>query len=101
MKYIANRPAKDISSLESQTIVPTLTIFGRLSECTRDVIAVPAVGDDTTITPFRPHDPVLLSNSVLRSLVDDWLAQWQQPDHAVALVIDRRLELERAKHRHT
>ena len=34
MKYIANNPAKNISSLESQTIVPTLTMFGRVSECT-------------------------------------------------------------------
>ena len=34
VKYIANRPAKNISSLESQTIVPTLTMFGRVSECT-------------------------------------------------------------------
>src|SRR6516164_11188871 len=43
VKYIANRPAKNISSLESQTMVPTLTMFGRFSECTRDVIAVPEV----------------------------------------------------------
>src|SRR3954447_20914762 len=34
VKYIANRPAKNISSLESQTMVPTLTMFGRVSECT-------------------------------------------------------------------
>ena len=34
VKYIANRPAKNISSLDSQTIVPTLTMFGRVSECT-------------------------------------------------------------------
>ena len=33
VKYIANRPAKNISSLDSQTIVPTLTMFGRVSEC--------------------------------------------------------------------
>ena len=43
VKYIANSPAKNISSLESHTMVPTLTIFGRFSECTRDVIAVPEV----------------------------------------------------------
>src|SRR5882757_6372694 len=35
VKYIANSPAKNISSLDSQTIVPTLTRFGRVSECTR------------------------------------------------------------------
>ena len=34
VKYIANRPAKNISSLESHTMVPTLTMFGRVSECT-------------------------------------------------------------------
>ncbi len=42
-KYIANKPAKNISSLDSQTIVPTLTMLGRLSECTRAVMAVPEV----------------------------------------------------------
>src|SRR5690349_11469015 len=43
VKYIANSPAKNISSLESHTMVPTLTMLGRFSECTRDVIAVPEV----------------------------------------------------------
>src|SRR3954470_154695 len=37
---MANRPAKNISSLESQMIVPTLTMFGRVKECTRDVSKV-------------------------------------------------------------
>jgi hypothetical protein len=32
VKYIAKRPAKNISSLESHTIVPTLTMFGRFRE---------------------------------------------------------------------
>jgi hypothetical protein len=32
VKYIANRPAKNINSLDSHTIVPTLTMFGRVSE---------------------------------------------------------------------
>ena len=40
VKYMANRPAKNISSLESQMIVPTLTMFGRVKECTRDVSKV-------------------------------------------------------------
>src|ERR1700757_4184916 len=31
VKYIANKPAKNIISLESHTIVPTLTMLGRLS----------------------------------------------------------------------
>ena len=35
VKNMAKRPAKNISSLASQTIVPTLTMFGRFSECTR------------------------------------------------------------------
>ena len=43
VKYIAKSPAKNISSLESHTMVPTLTMFGLFSECTRDVIAVPEV----------------------------------------------------------
>src|SRR3954451_17275330 len=40
VKYMANRPAKNISSLESQMIVPTLTMFGRVKECNRDVSKV-------------------------------------------------------------
>src|SRR5438270_13745100 len=32
VKYIANSAAKNISSLESQTMVPTLTTLGRVSE---------------------------------------------------------------------
>jgi exosome complex RNA-binding protein Rrp4 len=28
-KYIANNPAKNMTSLPSQTIVPTLVVFGR------------------------------------------------------------------------
>jgi hypothetical protein len=40
VKYMANSPAKNISSLESQMIVPTLTMFGRVKECTRDVSKV-------------------------------------------------------------
>ena len=31
VKYIANSPAKNISSLESQTIVPTETMLGRVT----------------------------------------------------------------------
>src|SRR5204863_6085410 len=34
-KYIANRAAKNISSLESQTIVPTLTMLGLVREWIR------------------------------------------------------------------
>ncbi|GAA3691891.1 hypothetical protein GCM10022238_05660 [Gordonia hankookensis] len=42
-KYIAKSPAKNMSSLDSHTIVPTLTMLGRFSECTREVMAVPEV----------------------------------------------------------
>ena len=31
VRYIANRPAKNINSLDSQTMVPTATRFGRLA----------------------------------------------------------------------
>jgi hypothetical protein len=31
VKYIAKRPAKNMSSLESQTMVPTATMFGRFA----------------------------------------------------------------------
>ncbi len=31
VKYIANRPAKNMSSEDNQTIVPTLTRLGRLA----------------------------------------------------------------------
>src|SRR5215475_1899855 len=34
VKYMANSAAKNMSSLDSHTIVPTLTMFGRVSECT-------------------------------------------------------------------
>ncbi|GIJ21317.1 hypothetical protein Vlu01_19410 [Micromonospora lutea] len=34
-KYIANSAAKNMSSLESQTIVPTLTMLGRVREWIR------------------------------------------------------------------
>ncbi|GHJ13972.1 hypothetical protein TPA0908_19670 [Micromonospora sp. AKA38] len=34
-KYIANSAAKNMSSLESHTIVPTLTMFGRVREWIR------------------------------------------------------------------
>jgi hypothetical protein len=37
VKYIAKSPAKNISSLESQMIVPTLTMFGLVRECTLEV----------------------------------------------------------------
>src|SRR5438067_13904700 len=35
VKYMANSPAKNMSSLDSHTIVPTLTMFGRVREWIR------------------------------------------------------------------
>ena len=43
VKYIANSPAKNISSLDSQTIVPTLTMLGRFSEWIRALMVGAAV----------------------------------------------------------
>ncbi|GAB2654009.1 hypothetical protein GCM10027068_37550 [Prescottella soli] len=40
---MAKSPAKNMSSLDNHTMVPTLTMFGRFSECTRWVIADPEV----------------------------------------------------------
>ena len=48
VKYIANRPAKNISSLESHTMVPTLTMFGLVSECTRLESKLDAVAVEVT-----------------------------------------------------
>ncbi|GAB3304051.1 hypothetical protein GCM10027451_09490 [Geodermatophilus aquaeductus] len=50
VKYIAKSPAKNISSLESQMIVPTLTMFGRVSECTREVSKV-LLATGAVVTP--------------------------------------------------
>src|SRR5690606_15582535 len=53
VKNIAKSPAKNISSLESQTIVPTLTMLGRFSECTRWLIVGAAVVTPA-LCPFGP-----------------------------------------------
>src|SRR3954469_25012226 len=42
VKYIANSAAKNMSSLESQMIVPTLTRFGRVNEAWRGAWSVAA-----------------------------------------------------------
>src|SRR3954467_8839641 len=56
VKYMANSPAKNISSLESQMIVPTLTMFGRVRECTRDVSkALLATGAVVTGSSWHRH----------------------------------------------
>src|ERR687885_1198421 len=49
VKYIANRPAKNISSLDSHTMVPTWTMLGRLTPTcccgvsARDAVATGAI----------------------------------------------------------
>jgi hypothetical protein len=51
VKYIAKRAAKNISSLESQTIVPTATKFGRVGLCIPTVVL-----DMLSIIPeITPH----------------------------------------------
>src|SRR3954452_17201417 len=53
VKYMAKRPAKNISSLDSQTMVPTLTMLGRVSEWTLldSKLAVAAVDVTTALCP--------------------------------------------------
>ena len=46
VKYMANRPAKNISSLESQTMTPTDRVFGLVTE-TWAALGAAAVVDDT------------------------------------------------------
>src|SRR6478735_12158268 len=43
VKYMANSAEKNISSDESQTIVPTLTMFGRLTPTWAGVVSTAAV----------------------------------------------------------
>ncbi|GAB2840100.1 hypothetical protein GCM10027200_45260 [Lentzea nigeriaca] len=60
VKNMAKRPAKNMSSLDSQTIVPTLTMFGRFSECTRWPIEGAAVVTGSIIAcaiSVRPSGP--------------------------------------------
>src|SRR3954465_14115768 len=52
---MANRPAKNISSLASQMIVPTLTMFGLVRECTREVSKVLAVEAVVTRSSWHRH----------------------------------------------
>src|SRR4051794_10224735 len=60
-KYRANRPAKNISSLESQMIVPTLTMFGRVSECTGEVSKV-LLATGAVVTPPSWHRGMTLDD---------------------------------------
>src|SRR3954469_24160758 len=47
VKYIANNAAKNMSSLDSHTMVPTLTTLGRMSELPCEGTLSRAVADDT------------------------------------------------------
>src|SRR6185312_3762294 len=50
VKYIPNSPAKNISSLASHTMVPTLTMFGRFSVWIRAEIAEDPAGVVAVVT---------------------------------------------------
>ncbi len=50
-KYIANSAAKNMSSLESQTIVPTLTMFGRVREWIR-LLSMAGAAVTRSLLPF-------------------------------------------------
>src|SRR3954465_11624207 len=64
-KDMANRQAKNISSLASQTIVPTLTMFGRVRECTREVSkALLATGAVVTGSSWHRHRVVTTAGSM-------------------------------------
>ena len=55
-KYIANSAAKNMSSLESHTIVPTLTMFGRVSEWIRLLSMAGAAVTRSLLPPISAGD---------------------------------------------
>jgi hypothetical protein len=55
---MANSPAKNMSSLESHTIVPTLTMFGLFSECTRALMVGDAVVTNRIMSSPRAPPPI-------------------------------------------
>ncbi|GAA2578020.1 hypothetical protein GCM10010411_08200 [Actinomadura fulvescens] len=60
MKYIANNAAKNMSSDDNQTIVPTLTRLGRFARAWGVVSIADAVATGSIITspdPTLTHDP--------------------------------------------
>jgi hypothetical protein len=74
---MANSPAKNISSLESQMIVPTLTMFGRVRECTREVSkALLATGAAVTGSSWHRWGVVTTAGAM----------SWRQRDQVVTLV---------------
>src|SRR6266480_1830881 len=74
VKYMANRPAKNMSSLDSQMIVPTLTRFGRVSECTRLHSKRGALAVDVTIALCR-DGLVVVRRGAPRVATGRWLAE--------------------------
>src|SRR5438270_6509116 len=64
VKYMANSPAKNISSLASQMIVPTLTMFGLVRECTREVSKVLAVEAVVTGSSWHRHRPETIAGGM-------------------------------------
>src|SRR5690348_15618368 len=54
-KYIAKSAAKNISSLESHTIVPTLTMLGRVSEWIWLLAIAGAVVTASLLPPIKPR----------------------------------------------
>lgn len=62
VKYIANSAAKNMSSEDSHTIVPTLTRLGRREECAAVVVTADAVATGSIIAApvvGQAHDPPL------------------------------------------
>src|SRR6266516_4662394 len=74
VKYMANRPAKNMSSLDSQMIVPTLTRFGRVSECTRLDSKRGGLAVDVTIALCR-DGLVVVRRGAPRVATGRWLAE--------------------------
>ena len=72
VKYIANRAAKNISSEESQTMVPTAVMSGRLAgTCVRAVSTPAAVATEALLRSpgcLAPPTPRVSKNGCRRSL---------------------------------
>src|ERR1700709_2254978 len=65
VKYMAKSPAKNISSLASQMIVPTLTKFGLVRECTLEGSKVLlAKGAGVTAASWHRQGPLTTAGAV-------------------------------------
>src|SRR3954449_9054060 len=89
VKYMANRPAKNISSLASQTIVPTLTMFGRVSECTRDVSKV-LLATEAVVTATSWHRYGVVTTAGATAMRQRDLPE-TDPSQAAGEALDRAL----------